>query len=983
MNQIQLTSTTPFFWLTGLADATMPRDVAALIVQFVLSQPGCAAAVMVWGLDKSRTVESEPARELDRDELTLVRKAAADPGPVTSGDGACVAVSVLQPQSAVLLLTLAPGTDGRRMLENIDAALQMAGRHLHRALELTELQSSLTRLSRSDQLQRALFAIADMASSDLDMPRMLQGLHDIVGRLMYAENFFIALYNRERDTLHFLYFVDTVDLGGPQSWSGEPTGPMDDEVPLAKLKHGLTWYVIRDGKSLRGSTERLREQVSGPLHVLGADNLLDWLGVPMMRDGEVYGALVVQTYVEGVHYTADDEALLAFVGTHILTALERKQSKGELEQRVHMRTLELADTNRVLQLEIIERQRAERLQAALFQIAQLATADISQDEFYAHVHAVVGHLLAAKNFYIALLSDDRQLLQFPYFADAFQGSQPARPLARGLSEYVLRRGQPLLGQSADIEALAGQGEIDLQTVGSPPTSWLGAPLFVGDEAIGLVAVQSYDESVMYGPADQELLSFAASQIAYSLNRRRAAAIQQQAYAQLEHRVQERTLELRTEILERQRVQELLKHQVAHDGLTGLPNRDYLRDRLDRVLHLLKRHPERRCALLYLDVDRFKIINDSLGHLAGDEVLKEVARRLLLCVRDPDIVARLSGDEFAILLEDVPVPGTAVKVAQRVLEALRAPLQVGDTTLEPSASVGIALGDEQYHAADDLLRDADIALYRAKALGRGRFELFDATLQQSAIDILAVENELRQALQHDQFEPYFQPIVKLADGAVLGYEALLRWNHPTRGVLAPGQFLQIADDSGSLQAIDWRMFQLSCTLAAQHLPADTWLTINVSPRHLQHDNFDTRLLGLLQRTGLPNARLLIEVTEGSLLEDPKRVRAIIERLRAAGIGAALDDFGTGYSSLSYLHTFPLRILKIDRSFVAQLGQDTSSATVVGSVLALARALGMQVIAEGIETVEQRDTLLAMGCELGQGFLLGRPAPIGQWRSELAR
>ncbi|MDQ3040661.1 MAG: diguanylate cyclase, partial [Pseudomonadota bacterium] len=678
-------------------------------------------------------MDSEPARALDPQDLALFRKAVATGAPAASADGTRAAVALFLPQPAVLLVTLQPLTDIDEWFEGIAAPLRVAGRHLRRALELGEMRTSMTRLARSEQLQRALFAISDLAGSERDMPEMLRGIHTIVGTLMYAENFFIVLHDRERETIRFLYYADAGD-----------TAPRDPshEIPMVSREHTLTWYVIRDGKSLYGTSEQMRKQVSGPLVVLGSDSY-DWLGVPMIRDGQVHGALVVQSYEEGIGYSVEDRALLAFVGTHILTALERKQGKEELEKRVDLRTLELAEANRVLQSEIVERERAEHLQAALFQIAQLATADISQAEFYARVHAVVGQLLDANNFFIALLSSDHKFLEFPYFVDANQRSQPARPLGRGMSEYVLRRGEPFLGQAADLQALAQRGEIDLRAGGPRATCWLGAPLFVGDEAIGLVAVQNYDGTVKYGAADKELLSFAASQIAYSLNRRRAAAIQQRAYAQLEERVQQRTAELSTEILERQRVQELLKHQVAHDALTGLPNRDYLRDRLDRVLSLLKRWPERRCALLYLDVDRFKIINDSLGHLAGDAVLKEVARRLLLCVRDPDIVARLSGDEFAILLEDAPEPGTAVKVAQRVLEALAAPLQIGDKTLEPSASVGIAIGDDRYHAADELLRDADIALYRAKALGRGRFELLDATLQQSAIDILAIENELRQ------------------------------------------------------------------------------------------------------------------------------------------------------------------------------------------------------------------------------------------------
>jgi diguanylate cyclase (GGDEF)-like protein len=448
---------------------------------------------------------------------------------------------------------------------------------------------------------------------------------------------------------------------------------------------------------------------------------------------------------------------------------------------------------------------------------------------------------------------------------------------------------------------------------------------------------------------------------------------------LEKQVRERTQELSKEIVERERIQEQLKHQVMHDALTGLPNRGYLRDRLQRALAQLKRDPERHCALLFIDVDRFKIINDSLGHLVGDEVLKEVARRLLTCVRGPDTVSRLSGDEFAILLEDVPLPATAVKVAQRVLTAFAAPVLLGGTELALSASIGIAFGEVGHEFADEVLRDADSAMYRSKKLGRARFELFDESLQQVAGDILTLEGELRTALQQDQFEPYFQPIVRLATDETVGYEALIRWNHPTRGVLAPGAFLKVAEENGSMEAIDWRMFELSCGLAAQLGSIDTYVSINISPRHFRRAEFGAKLLQMLERTGFPPQRLLLELTEGSLIEHPEQVRGTLEQLREAGIGAALDDFGTGYSSLSYLHTLPLRMLKVDRSFVGELGKGgkSSSASVVASVLALAQALSMKTVAEGIETPEQRDVLMKLGCEFGQGYLLGRPAPIRHW------
>jgi diguanylate cyclase (GGDEF)-like protein len=960
----------PLSWLARLTAGNTPDEVGATIAELAQARPGCATACVLWGLGQPTHLRSAPAMRIDAADWPWLDQASHAQAPHWHPDRRRVAIRLCQhPEPALLLLTLQSDRDGAGFLGELAAPLQFAGEYMRRALEWGELQHSHQQLERSETLQRALFAISDLAGSERDMQALLSGIHGIVSTLMYAENFFIVLRNAEQDTIRFLYFVDVEDPAPPGN---------GQDMPLSAIEYTLTWYVISDGKARMGNAEELRSQVPGPVALIGVDSY-DWLGVPMLRDGQSGGALVVQSYRQDIGFTDEDLALLEFVGSHILTALERKQTKADLEQRVQLRTQQLAEANRGLQLEILERQRAEYLQSALFQLAQLATADIDQDEFYRRVHAVVGELLNAENFFIALLSDDRQRLTFPYAVDAVKLPPAERPLSRGLSEYVLRRGTALRADNADIEELDRLGEIAPGRMGSPAMCWLGVPLIVGDEVIGLVTVQSYRPSVVYGPADQELLSFVASQIANSLTRRRSAESLRRAYEQLEHRVEERTLALRKEIIERERMQDQLRHQVMHDSLTGLPNRGYLRDRIDRVLTAVRREPQQRCALLYLDVDRFKIINDSLGHLAGDEVLKEVATRLAGCVRHPDLVARLSGDEFAILLEDVELPADATAVAQRVMHALSVPMLIFGKELQVTASVGIAIGDSHYDAADEVLRDADIALYRAKELGRKRFELFDETLAKNVVDVLALEGELRRALQRDQFEPYFQPICALGDGKVVGYEALIRWKHPQRGVLRPGDFLKIAEDSGLIETIDWRMFELSCELLLQHARADVFMTLNVSALHLRHADFDGRLIHLLERTGLSPSRLVVEVTEGALLDNPERVRATLDRLRTIGVGAALDDFGTGYSSLSYLHSLPLRILKIDRAFVQELdkGANTSSTTVVAAILALARALNIQVIAEGIETEIQYGALMAMGCEMGQGYLLGQPLPIADW------
>jgi signal transduction histidine kinase len=523
--------------LSHLAGACTPREVAAVIVRLARAEPGCKGATVIWGLSGTQYLQSEPASQLDDEDIALARAASIHLRPTFSSDGRRLALRLSETNpissASVLLLAIDAPYNGQRFAHDTSTQLDIAGRHLSRALESEGLQISFNRLERSERLQRALFAISDLASSDRDMPDMLRDIHAIVGTLMYAENFFIVLHDAERDSLQFLYYADVEDA----------TSPVDDrEMPMSALKHSLTWYLLRDGEPLMGSTDQLRTQVSGPLTIIGPDSH-DWLGVPMLRNGRAHGAVVVQSYQKDISFSLDDRTLLEFVANQILIALERKQGKQDLEQRVRLRTTELADANQVLQLEIAERERAERLQSALFQIAELASVGISQVEFYRRVHEVVGELLNAENFFIALLSEDRRSLDFPYYAEGTTHSQPSRPLGRGMSEYAIRHGKPLLKTIQDILELGRQGEIDMQQAGRHSVCWLSVPLLINDEVVGLIVVQSYDESIVYRAADKELLNFVASQVARTLQRRHAAESLQDAHAQLKRRVDERTREL--------------------------------------------------------------------------------------------------------------------------------------------------------------------------------------------------------------------------------------------------------------------------------------------------------------------------------------------------------------------------------------------------------------------------------------------------------
>ena len=835
------------------------------------------------------------------------------------------------------------------------------------AARLAALEAELARTRHSVRLQEALYAISDLAVSGRPMDEVLAALHRVVAGLMYAENLFIALHRAETDEIEFLYYADTEEP--------EVTAANVAVEPLEALAGSYTHHVIRTGEALRGGPDDIIPRIPG-FRMVGPPSR-DWLGVPMVADGRVRGVLVVQAYTERPRYTEADQALLSFVGSHILTALEHKRAQAELERRVELRTRELT-------AEVKARQAGERLQRALFQIAELANADLDAGAFFAALQSIVGEVMPARNFYVALAADDGEAFDFPHFVDEFEPNPGRIPARRGVTAYVYRRGRPLL---VDLESDAGRAawsavadsdEFD-GTAPGPTRSWLGVPLLRAGRAFGVLAVQSYTPGLVYSAADEAVLTFIAHQVASAIERREGAEALQRANAELERRVAERTQALREQIAVRERMEEQLKHQVLHDGLTGLPNRAYLREHLARAMQRLRRDASAGFALLFLDLDRFKVINDSAGHAVGDALLVDVARRFASCVRAPDMVARLGGDEFAVLMERVAGADDAVRLAQRIVEALSGPIEVGGRTVFTGASIGIALGHPGYASPEDVLRDADIAMYRAKKNPGRRFEVFDEALHASAMALLELESDLRFGILRREFEPWLQPIVALDDRRVLGWEALMRWRHPARGVLAPGAFLEAAETNGSLEAIDWLVFERVFALAPRLLAPGQYVNVNVSPRHFRMDDFAGRFLARLGEHGVGPEQVRIEVTEGAFIAHHDRAGATIDALAAAGVRVALDDFGTGYSSLGYLHRFRLHTVKIDRSFVAGLGGDGEGGggAIVAAIIGLARTLGLEVVAEGIEGEAQREALRRLGCSLGQGWLFARPQPPEHW------
>jgi len=426
-----------------------------------------------------------------------------------------------------------------------------------------------------------------------------------------------------------------------------------------------------------------------------------------------------------------------------------------------------------------------------------------------------------------------------------------------------------------------------------------------------------------------------------------------------------------------------------DPLTGLPNRLLFMDRLLQRIEYRKRHPETIFAVMFLDLDAFKMVNDSLGHLVGDKLLVSVADRLLKLLRHTDTVARLEdqeaitvarlgGDEFAILLSDLRQPSDVVCVAERLMKEVAKPFNIDQREIFTTVSIGIAVSTLGYQHPEEFLRDADTAMYRAKSGGKARFEIFDAEMRASVTRRLEIETDLRYAIEREEFRNYYQPIISLESGRIVGFEALLRWQHPTRGLVGPNEFIPVAEETGLIRQMGWWALAEACRQLAEWRKLGPeygalTMSVNLSVKQFPQPQFAEKVDALLQELGLPDGSLKLEITESSLITDPVAAVTLLSKLKALGVRLAIDDFGTGYSSLSYLHRFPLDTLKIDRSFTSAMGSGQKEENIISAIMPLARSLGMDVVAEGVETEEQLVFLKEVECKYAQGFYFSKPIP----------
>lgn len=831
--------------------------------------------------------------------------------------------------------------------------LQTENERLQRVID--RLKGLTQKYRSAEVVQKALFRISELAASAREMDNFYRSLHEIIGELMYARNFYISLYDAKDETVDFVYFVDEVDQD-----------TLFEQVPIDQLSKGLTGYVLRKGQSLRCPPEvyqRLIEQ--GEIEGLGAEHK-DWLGVPLKHGEATIGIMVVQSYNEDVRYDSADEDLLMFVSQHVVNALERLKQRDLMQSEIEHQTAELRHVNESLMSEITIRERAEQQTSVLFAISELTNTSDDMGAFYRQLHRQIGKLIHADNFYVALLSDDKKFIHFPYHVDETGNKAEKRRVGKGLTEYVIKKREPAFIDSGKRQQLLKTNEIELGFGGMKlAKQWLGSPLMMNGQVFGVIAVQTYDGEFLYHSDDLELLNFVSQHVAVAIDRKRSAEEIQRVNQFLEKKVAERTEELVSEIERRKKTESNLFHAAHHDNLTGLPNRILFNERLKQAVAHKRRHPEHHFAVLFVDLDRFKNINDTLGHSAGDEFLLEVSKRIGSCVRDNDMVARLGGDEFVILLDTITSIEDAKDVAKRIIQQMNEPFQLNGQEHYSGASIGIAECLEKTDSAERLLRDADAAMYQAKGMGRGRYVLFDDSMHESLVDSVRKETALRHAKVEQDFAVNYQPIMQLDTGEVRGIEARIEWQDP-RYSFDSIELLPLAERTGLIVKLDRYALKTACQwVANKGLPQDVLLHVNLSVRHLLKTSHLNELVNIVLDNGVKPEQVALEFDETSLVQDGRRVLASLRRLSEFGFTLAIDNFGSGSGPLQFLYNFPFSILKLDHHYIARLGSNSRAQAMLKHIVTLCHELDIQVYADGLETEGQKQDVEEQGVVIGQG------------------
>ncbi|WP_348731275.1 diguanylate cyclase [Rheinheimera texasensis] len=840
--------------------------------------------------------------------------------------------------------------------------------------QIRRLTSLLKKYQLAYAVQQALLKLSELASTLTDMAQFYPQIHQLVNQHLAADNFFVVLLDPPTGRFQLEYYADEKDC-------------LDDsDLDPADFARGMTGYVCRTGQPLLCDAAKFRQLIAaGDIEAQGTPSH-HWLGVPLRRGQLVIGVMAVQLYEEGRLYTQHDVDLLTEIAVHTVTAIDRVKSRELLEQTVRERTRQLQNTNQSLQREIRERSNAEKLQAALYKISELTATELDMAAFYRQVHQILSSLMPAENCYIALLDESGKTLSFPFYVDQYCPPATERPLRKGFTEYVLRVGEARLINKELSDLLVTQGEVIRlvqDNAGSPlphSTSWLGAPLLIEQQALGVIAVQSYHQDYIYGDNELNILRFVSQHIAVAIQRRLNFEQQKLHQEDLERKIFERTRELRQtnlflrlQVEERKKAEEKLFHEANHDALTGLANRQMFMLQLKQKFALRNREANLKFALLFIDLDRFKLINDTMGHHAGDAFLIEISQRLLLTVREHDLVARLGGDEFVVLLTQLQQDADAEDVADRIIEAVRQPMELQGQSLYSGASVGIAHYDASYANADGMLRDADAAMYQAKALGRNRFVIFTESMRQQLLQELSLEQALHQAVTEQQFSVAYDPIICSEKHHTLGYAARMQWQHPQLGLQQ--DFCQQAAQAGVLPQIELQLLQqILDLLSSQSQPAVICLPLCV--QHLTHPQHFDRLYKLLSSKPQLLHRLSLGFAEFELMKLSNTALSYLHNLKRLGVRLTLENFGAEMMPLGLLTSYPFDFVRLEASFCRSLLRQNQKRQLLDLLITLAQNYKFRIIADGIDEQAVRVLLVEAGCCYLQGELVKQLQPAAE-------